>query len=320
MKKETALANLETGLTTEQYQSHLKDLQEFIKAGMKEGKYEDNSDYGIFPGTKTKQLYKKGAEKLARKFGLAPEYKVLNKVEDLDKGFFYIQTECRLMHIATGKFIGSAIGSCNSREKMFRNSTVYDSMHNIEQKASKRALVMAVRTATLASEIFGGDGYEASDEKGPTIEANPNRIKLQGKFFAVGEERGFNTDKLHQHAKTKFNVESFNDITDGQLQFMIDELESKYDVVGKGSKPVRIGEENPTPSPSTSPSPITPEVINDEEDDTPIKVVCYECGKDVLEEGTYFCNDKCKAKWNKKRDAKAGRKSESVISKILKKD
>jgi predicted RNA-binding Zn-ribbon protein involved in translation (DUF1610 family) len=81
-------------------------------------------DYGVLPGTKKKVLYKSGAEKLIKAFGMSARYTVVDKIEDwtgADHGgepFFYYLIKCSVYR--GEKFMGDADGSCNSWEKKYR--------------------------------------------------------------------------------------------------------------------------------------------------------------------------------------------------------
>lgn len=64
---------------------------------------------------------------MAKVFGLADHYDIIEKVEDWDKPFFYYMIKCRLIGIKSGVVISEGMGSCNSKEdryawrKMFKD-------------------------------------------------------------------------------------------------------------------------------------------------------------------------------------------------------
>lgn len=235
-------------------------------------------DYGIIPGTQKKTLYKPGAEKIAFLFGLKPELETVKEIEDFDKGFFYYKVKCKLIHFHTGKYAGEAIRSCNSMEKKYAYGSVglkwatedqkankvaiekdsrgydrlkykktpeeqADQVNTILAMAQKRAVVAAVAQATMATEIFDIDDDTKDDVKpttAPTKEDNPDRINLQGKLAVVAEERGYTFKQIHAAIKKKHKVESFNDLTNGNIKDFIEWLELNYEAVGKGNKPKKL--------------------------------------------------------------------------------
>lgn len=84
----------------------------------------DQLDYGLIPGSKKKCLLKPGAEKLCSIFGLAPSYVKEVIVEDWTgkdhdgEPLFSYEYRCQLYR--GGRFMGEAIGSCNSWESKYR--------------------------------------------------------------------------------------------------------------------------------------------------------------------------------------------------------
>jgi hypothetical protein len=154
-------------------------------------------DYGIVPGTAKPTLLKPGAEKLNSLFNLYPVWKPVSVLTDWDKGLFFYQYECVLVHRATGETWGSGLGSCNSKESKYRyryvasekkptkeeaaelkarglgrwrkvdnawvwmerieNDQVYDIVNTIDKMAQKRALIAATLIACNASEFFTQD-------------------------------------------------------------------------------------------------------------------------------------------------------------------
>ncbi|NES70867.1 MAG: hypothetical protein F6K24_39485 [Okeania sp. SIO2D1] len=85
------------------------------------GQMVKNVDYGAVPGTEGKPtLFKSGAEKLCRFFGLAPDIKPVKEIEDFfrDEPLFYYRYRCELYW--QRELIATCEGSCNSWEKKYR--------------------------------------------------------------------------------------------------------------------------------------------------------------------------------------------------------
>lgn len=107
-------------LTLEQAVNRKHQINQFIGQVLKDG-----DDYGEIPGAnKKKVLLKPGAEKLCSIFGLAPTYHKETVIEDwtgeahAGEPLFYYEYRCQLSR--GGKFMGEAIGSCNSWEVKYR--------------------------------------------------------------------------------------------------------------------------------------------------------------------------------------------------------
>jgi hypothetical protein len=148
----------------------------------------DGTHYGTIPGTKSRSLFKAGAEKLMATFRLAGD----PEVEDLGHdGEFHYRVKVRLTTIG-GQFVGAGIGECSSQEDKYawraalcdeeyddtpenRRRVKYskyngkvekkkqvrtnpaDVSNTILKMAKKRAQVDAVITCTAASDIFTQD-------------------------------------------------------------------------------------------------------------------------------------------------------------------
>ena len=155
----------------------------------------DGTHYGTIPGTKSKSLYKAGAEKLMATFRLAAK----PEVEDLSaNGEIAYRVTVNLLS-ANGCFIGAGIGECSSAEdkyswraaicdeefdttpenrrrlkfskyqgKVEKKKQVRmnpaDVANTILKMAKKRAQVDAVITATAASDIFTQDIEDLPEE------------------------------------------------------------------------------------------------------------------------------------------------------------
>ncbi len=155
----------------------------------------DGTHYGTIPGTKSKSLYKAGAEKLMATFRLAAK----PEVEDLSAhGEIAYRVTVNLLS-ANGSFIGAGIGECSSAEDKYSwraaicdeefdatpenrrrlkfskyqgkvekkkqvRTNPADVANTILKMAKKRAQVDAVITATAASDIFTQDIEDLPDE------------------------------------------------------------------------------------------------------------------------------------------------------------
>lgn len=79
-------------------------------------------DFGVIPKTKKPSLYKSGAEKICKAFGVFPIYEEVSSVEQFGENpVFFYKIKCELVKYdpSTGdKYIlGNGFGSANSNEK-----------------------------------------------------------------------------------------------------------------------------------------------------------------------------------------------------------
>ena len=127
-------------------------LRDYVKNHMVVGE-----DYGVIPGGNKPTLFKPGAEKLNAVFGLSPMVEVSNRVEDWDNGFVAYEIKVTLLNKRTGGVEAEGIGSCNSRERRYKNQDAAGIANTVLKMAKKRALVDATLSATRASGMFTQD-------------------------------------------------------------------------------------------------------------------------------------------------------------------
>jgi len=221
-------------VSIDEVQRRFTELQGFIKSQMVEGE-----DYGKIPGCQKPSLFKPGAEKLATLYGLSPRLEVIEKVTDWDKGFFYYMIKCTLVSKRSGFIVAEGIGSCNSREKRYKNQDGYTLDNTILKMAKKRALVDAVLTATRTSGLFTQDVEDIMDVNGhaetpPTQvtpehhqEAKPSGDMASDKqrkaVYAICKSKGLLLDDvLSQH-----DVESLDALTKSDASTIIDWLQKQ---------------------------------------------------------------------------------------------
>lgn len=92
-----------------------KLLASYVKEHMAEG-----TDYGVIPGTRDPTLLKPGAEKLVDLYRCAAKYKVLEKIEDWDRGLFHYLFKVTIVSRDTGSLMAEGFGSANSKEGRYR--------------------------------------------------------------------------------------------------------------------------------------------------------------------------------------------------------
>ncbi|RYG69477.1 hypothetical protein EON80_09735 [bacterium] len=127
-------------------------LKDYVREHMSEGE-----DYGIVPGGMKPTLFKPGAEKLVAVFGLSPFVEITNRVEDWDSGFLAYEVKVRLVNKRTQNVEAEGVGSCNSRERRYKNQDAANVANTILKMAKKRALIDATLSATRASGMFTQD-------------------------------------------------------------------------------------------------------------------------------------------------------------------
>ncbi len=141
-------------------------MNEFINKVLKEG-----DDYGKMPGDSRtdakKVLFKPGAEKLCSIFGMAPQYLEDKIVEDWTgndhdgEPLFYYSYRCQLMR--GDRFMGEAIGSCNSWEVKYRYRWVPEAQipDGITPSATKGGKAFEFQFAIEKAETSGQYGKPA---------------------------------------------------------------------------------------------------------------------------------------------------------------
>ena len=172
---ETGIADADVfpdfAISLEEAGRRVKMLKEFVREHMIDGE-----DYGVIPGTSAKPtLLKAGAEKLNAIFGLAPVVEITNRVEDWDNGFVAYEIKVTLLNKRTTNVEAEGIGSCNSRERRYKNQDAANIANTLLKMAKKRALIDATLSATRASGLFTQDLEDMDrpevDRVGPTFQS-----------------------------------------------------------------------------------------------------------------------------------------------------
>ncbi len=157
-------------------------LKDYVREHMNEGE-----DYGIIPGGSKPTLFKPGAEKLNAVFGLSPLVEVMKRLEDWDAGFVAYEIKVTLLNKRSGGIEAEGIGSCNSRERRYKNQDAAGIANTVLKMAKKRALVDATLSATRASGLFTQDledldlepQREYASSAPRTVESAPQRAAFR---------------------------------------------------------------------------------------------------------------------------------------------
>lgn len=148
-----------------------KMLLEFVAKQLRK-----ETDYGVIPGTPKPSLYKPGAEKLARLFGLGIKLGLTDKTIDKSQNFAMFTYKAEIVHLKSGQMIAECEASCNSQEKKYKERTVwinnkkekeatpiFDILNTLQKMAQKRAFVGGVILAVGASDFFTQDVDDVDD-------------------------------------------------------------------------------------------------------------------------------------------------------------
>jgi hypothetical protein len=177
-------------LTAADVRAQVNLMQDVMLEVMKQ-----DTHFGIIPGTKTKSLYKAGAEKIMSTFRLAAD----PEVTDLGKnGEVHYRVKVSILS-ASGNFLGAGIGECSSSEDKYAwraaicdeefeetpenrrrvkfskyqgkvekkrqvRTNPADVSNTILKMAKKRGLIDGVLTVTAASDLFTQDIEDLPEE------------------------------------------------------------------------------------------------------------------------------------------------------------
>jgi hypothetical protein len=163
----------EFAVTISEAKARINMLQDFVKEMMI-----PNVDYGLIPGCNKPSLYKSGAEKLCDVYGFSKRIEIINRIENFDKGIFVYEIKATLVNKRTNAIEAEGIGSCNNKEKKYKNMDGFTICNTILKMAKKRALIDAVLSATRSSALFTQD---IEDIHGDYTEVKSNTIIIKNK-------------------------------------------------------------------------------------------------------------------------------------------
>ena len=193
-------------------------------------------DFGVIKGTKKPSLYKSGAEKIAFAYGLMQRYTIESKVEEWGEApLFYYLIRCDLVKLLPNGqevIFTSGYGSGNTREKRNGLNGAYDAANSTLKMAQKRALTSAAIAVSGLSSAFTMDvedmGFNKTVDNFKPDATEPTATITQAqrkRLFAIAKTYGMGNVELKAWLKTKFGLESTNDITNKLYESIVEELQ-----------------------------------------------------------------------------------------------
>lgn len=218
-----------------------KMLKSFVSQQLK-----SDVDFGIIPGTPKPSLFKPGAEKLNRLFGLGAKFTLMDKEFDRPDNFAMYTYKCEIVHLKSGRVIAECEGSCNSQETKYKEKSVYegkgqyrkykgkeatpiaDIANTLMKMSQKRAMVGATILACAASDFFTQDleddesiiVQERDVNAGASVQAGPqddDRNKKIEALVSSFQKIGVGVTAI----KTRYNLsddKALDNLTDDQLR------------------------------------------------------------------------------------------------------
>ena len=180
----------------------------------------DGVDYGLIPNCNKPSLFKSGAEKLTDIFGFSKQIEVVNRIEDWDKGIFHYEVKAILISKRTGLIEAEGVGSCNSKERKYKNQDGFNIINTILKMAKKRALIDAVLSATRTSGMFTQDKEDIVDmavnstKKAVTLPISNVADKSQlNEVYALINELNISSEKAGIIIFERYGIKKSNQLT-----------------------------------------------------------------------------------------------------------
>ena len=137
-------------------------------------------DYGIVPHTSKPTLLKPGAEKILNFLGLVARTVIVNRVEDIQAGYFAYEAKVYVID-ADGIVRGEGVGITNSKEGKYAKSSGFAVQNTVLKMAKKRALVDATLNVGAISGRFTQDVEDMNIEPDTPMGKNPEELRSQPK-------------------------------------------------------------------------------------------------------------------------------------------
>ncbi len=221
-------------ITLEEAKERVSSLQEFLKTMMTPGQ-----DFGVLEHYSKPTLKKPGAEKLCNIFGFASFAKVVNRIEDWEKPFLHYEVKVTLFNKKTAQVEAEGLGSCNSKEAMYKNKNTFTIANTILKMAKKRGFIDAVLNATRSSGIFTQDIEDFIQEDSKPLNKQVSKDKLPAteqqmeEIFALSKEISMPIMKLKELLKESYQIKDFSYLSSKVANDLIGHLKSLKEESGE---------------------------------------------------------------------------------------
>jgi len=173
-------------------------------------------DFGVIPKTKKPTLFKSGAEKVCKAFGVFPIYEETSCIENIgDNPIFFYKIKCELVKydpMTGNKYVlGNGFGSANSSEKRCGFQGAYDAANGCLKMSQTRALRAAALSLGGLSDMFTQDldNEDFMNGSQQLIDSNDDNAPINAKqvkrIFAIAADKGMNVEQ----AKVRLNALGF---------------------------------------------------------------------------------------------------------------
>jgi len=193
----------------------IEKLVEYMNHHLTEGQ-----DYGTIPGVKKPSLWKSGAEKINFIFNLVPKFEIL-KAKEYEEEYSY-KINCSLVNRNSGRFMGSGLGFCSSKERKYRSSDPIDIANTIVKMADKRAYIDATLKSTMASFLFTQDLEDGNVNVGNKPKGKSGSTSSSKKSYKKQELNPETFKMLGGKYKDKTLVECPSWYIEGQIKWVED--------------------------------------------------------------------------------------------------
>lgn len=154
-------------------------------------------DFGKIPNTKQPTLFKAGAEKVLRGYGLYYNVELIDTYKDHESGYFYYECKATAYN-QEGRCVRVGFGCANTREKGTGFASGFDTANSAIKKARKRAIVDLALTLGSLSGAFTQD-MESDDIKNAADKVlsdnDPITSKQITRIFAITTKKGITKEK-----------------------------------------------------------------------------------------------------------------------------
>lgn len=196
-------------------------------------------DFGK-PNTKLKKpiLYKAGAETIRWEYGVFDRYTLIDKIQDLENGFFMYLFKCELVKAMGDRevVVSEGYGSANTREANVGNASGFEVANTKLKIAEKRSMMDAVIKMARLSSIFTQDMENDDFMDGAaaiTKEKDTDSItsKQRQRIFAIAASAGMNTEQTRNYLKAE-GFASTKDIKQADYDTLCDKLKGLAENAG----------------------------------------------------------------------------------------